>query len=151
MSFPLLVEQLLNGLQFGLMLFLLSMGVMLIFGVMGLVNIAHGSLFMLGAYFGYTAAAHWGMAAGYLVGLAGAALMGLAFEVLVMRRLYRRSHLDQVLGTFGLMLICNELVTILWGRTPLLAATQHVSTQKSSPYGRRGDDCRAATAQELVR
>lgn len=122
MSFPLLVEQLLNGLQFGLMLFLLSMGVMLIFGVMGLVNIAHGSLFMLGAYFGYTAAAHWGIAAGYLVGLAGAALMGLAFEVLVMRRLYRRSHLDQVLGTFGLMLICNELVTILWGRTPLLAA-----------------------------
>ena len=122
MSFPLLVEQLLNGLQFGLMLFLLSMGVMLIFGVMGLVNIAHGSLFMLGAYSGYTAAAHWGIAAGYLVGLAGAALMGLAFEVLVMRRLYRRSHLDQVLGTFGLMLICNELVTILWGRTPLLAA-----------------------------
>jgi branched-chain amino acid transport system permease protein len=122
MSLVLLVEQLLNGLQFGLMLFLLSMGVMLIFGVMGLVNIAHGSLFMLGAYFGFTVGERWGFALGFLAGLAGAAAVGLAFETLVMRRLYRRSHLDQVLGTFGLMLVCNELVVIFWGREPLLAS-----------------------------
>jgi len=122
MSLILLVEQLLNGLQFGLMLFLLSIGVTLIFGVMGLVNIAHGSLFMLGAYFGFSVGERWGPVLGFAAGLAGAAAVAAAVEFLVMRRLYRRSHLDQVLGTFGLMLVCNELVVIFWGREPLLAA-----------------------------
>ncbi len=122
MSLVLLVEQLLNGLQFGLMLFLLSMGVTLIFGVMGIVNLAHGSLFMLGAYFGFTVGERMGLALGFIAGVAGAAAVGLVMETLVMRRLYRRDHLDQVLGTFGLMLICNELVVILWGREPLLAS-----------------------------
>ncbi|UUX95282.1 branched-chain amino acid ABC transporter permease [Aquabacterium sp. J223] len=121
MSIVLLFEQLLNGLQFGLMLFLLSIGVTLIFGVMGLVNIAHGSLFMLGAYIGFTVADRWGFAMGVFAGLAGAALAGLAMEALVMRRLYHRDHLDQVLGTFGLMLVCNELVVLVWGREPLMA------------------------------
>jgi len=117
----LLFEQMLNGLQFGLMLFLLSIGVTLIFGVMGLVNIAHGSLFMLGAYFGFSVADTWGFAAGLVAALAGTAIAALVIEVLVMRRLYRRDHLDQVLGTFGLMLVCNEGVVMLWGREPLLA------------------------------
>lgn len=122
MCLALFIEQLLNGLQFGLMLFLLSMGVTLIFGVMGLVNIAHGSLFMLGAYVGFSVGERWGLVLGFLAGLVGAAAIGLAIEMLVMRRLYRRDHLAQVLGTFGLMLICNELVVMLWGREPLLAS-----------------------------
>jgi len=121
MTAMLLLEQLLNGVQFSLMLFLLALGVTLIFGVMGLVNIAHGSLFMLGACFGFTVGNRWGFALGLAAALAGTALVALFIEALVMRRLYRRSHLDQVLGTFGLMLICNELVVMVWGREPLLA------------------------------
>lgn len=123
MSMGLFLEQLLNGLQFGLMLFLLSVGVTLIFGVMNLVNLSHGSLFMAGAFFTYTAADKWGYAVGLAVGLAGTVLLALLIELLVVRRLYKKSHLDQVLGTFGLMLILNELVLIIWGGAPIFAAT----------------------------
>lgn len=119
MGITLLIEQLLNGFQFGLILFLLSIGVTLIFGVMGFVNIAHGSMFMLGAFMGYSVAAEHGYLAGFLAGLAGAALTAWVVEIAIVRRLYQRSHLDQVLGTFGLMLIFNELVIIFWGRDPL--------------------------------
>lgn len=122
MSLYLFLEQLLNGLQFGLMLFLLSVGVTLIFGVMNLVNLSHGSMFMLGAFFTYTAAEQWGYITGIVVGLLGTAVLALLVEVVVMRRLYSRSHLDQVLGTFGLMLIFNEGVLILWGAAPIFAA-----------------------------
>ena len=122
MSWTLLLEQLLNGLKFGLMLFLLSTGVTLIFGVMGLVNIAHGAMFTLGAFLGFAVGERHGYLAGWAAALLGTGLAALAVELLVMRRLYRRHHLDQVLGTFGLMLIVNELIVIFWGRDPMFAS-----------------------------
>lgn len=122
MSWTLLLEQLLNGLQFGLMLFLLSTGVTLIFGVMGLVNIAHGAMFTLGAFIGFSVGERYGYVLGFGAGLLGTALVALLIEQLVMRRLYRRHHLDQVLGTFGLMLIINEVVVMAWGRDPMFAS-----------------------------
>ena len=122
MSVTLLIEQLLNGLQFGLMLFLLSTGVTLIFGVMGLVNIAHGAMFTLGAFMGFAVGERYGYLAGWAAALLGTAMVALLVELLVMRRLYRRQHLDQVLGTFGLMLVINEIIVIAWGREPLFAS-----------------------------
>jgi branched-chain amino acid transport system permease protein len=112
----LLIEQLLNGLQFGLLLFLLAAGLTLVFGIMDLVNLAHGSLYMVGAYFAATFTA---LTSSFLVGVAlalGATLLvGMAVEVIAMRRLYGRDHLDHVLGTFGLILFFNELVRLVWG------------------------------------
>src|SRR5213078_1322387 len=103
------VEQLLNGLQFGVMLFLMAAGLTLIFGIMNLINLAHGSLYMVGAYVGAAAFAATGS---FLLGLAaalGAAIVvGVAIEVVVFRTLYSRDHLDQVLATFGLILFFNE-------------------------------------------
>lgn len=116
----LVLEQLLNGLQFGVMLFLLAAGLTLIFGIMGVINLAHGSLYMVGAYASALVAQKTGS---FLValpaGLVAAAAVGMAIEFLVLRRLYRRDHLDQVLATFALILIFNETVTILFGRQPL--------------------------------
>jgi len=114
------LEQILNGLQFGVMLFLLSAGLTLVFGVMGLLNLAQGSLYMIGAY----AAAYVGgrtgsFIAGILAGIGTAAAVGMMTEYLVLRRLYSRSHLDQVLATYGLILFFNEGVTIVFGRQPL--------------------------------
>ncbi|MDX3895575.1 branched-chain amino acid ABC transporter permease [Pusillimonas sp.] len=122
MTLALFFEQLLYGLQFGLMLFLLSIGVTLVFGLMGLVNIAHGSMFMIGAYIGFTVGERAGPLLGFAAGLAGAAVVALVIEISVMRRIYRKKHLEQVLATFGLMLILNELVIAIWGREPLLAS-----------------------------
>jgi branched-chain amino acid transport system permease protein len=112
----LLIEQCLNGLQFGLLLFLLAAGLTLVFGIMDLVNLAHGSLYMIGAYFAATFAAWTGsfLAAAGLA-LAATLLVGMAVEVIAMRRLYGRDHLDHVLGTFGLILFFNELVRLVWG------------------------------------
>jgi branched-chain amino acid transport system permease protein len=112
----LFIEQLLNGLQFGLLLFLLAAGLTLVFGIMDLVNLAHGSLYMLGAYFAATFAALTGsFVLGALLALAATLLVGMAVEVIAMRRLYGRDHLDHVLGTFGLILFFNELVRLVWG------------------------------------
>jgi branched-chain amino acid transport system permease protein len=112
----LFVEQCLNGLQFGLLLFLLAGGLTLVFGIMDLVNLAHGSLYMLGAYFAATFAALTGsFLAAALLAVAATLLVGMAVEVIAMRRLYGRNHLDHVLGTFGLILFFNELVRLLWG------------------------------------
>lgn len=117
----LILEQLLNGFQFGLMLFLLSAGLTLVLGVMDVVNLAHGSLYMLGAYFGATLTTATGS---FWAGLAGGVLLtmgvGLALEVSVLRRLYTRDHLSQVLATFALILVFNEAVRILWGPQALL-------------------------------
>jgi len=111
-----LLEQCLNGLQFGMLLFLLAAGLTLIFGIMDLVNLAHGSLYMIGAYFAATFAALTGsFIAGALLALLATLLVGMAVEVLAMRRLYGRDHLDHVLGTFGLLLFFNELVRLIWG------------------------------------
>ena len=114
------VEQTLNGLQFGVMLFLLAAGLTLVFGIMGVINLAHGSMYMIGAYVAATAAAHGvPFACAVLAGAAVAAIAGALVEAIVVRRLYGRNHLDQVLATFGLILIANDGVSIIWGRTPL--------------------------------
>jgi branched-chain amino acid transport system permease protein len=109
-------EQCLNGLQFGLLLFLLAAGLTLVFGIMDLVNLAHGSLYMIGAYFAATFAAFTGsFLLGAALALIATLLVGMLVEVVVMRRLYGRDHLDHVLGTFGLILFFDELVRLIWG------------------------------------
>src|SRR5262249_52797560 len=102
------------------MLFLLAAGLTLVFGIMNLVNLAHGSLYMVGAYLA-TAAYAWtgSFPLAALVALGGTLLVGVAVEVIALRSLYERDHLDQVLATFGLILFFNELVAILWGRAAL--------------------------------
>src|SRR5450631_3561747 len=100
----LVVEQFLNGLQFGLLLFLLAAGLTLVFGIMDLVNLAHGSLYMMGAYFAAT-----------FVAWTGNLLLGIALEFVALRHLYGRDHLDHVLATFGLILFFNEAVRLIWG------------------------------------
>jgi branched-chain amino acid transport system permease protein len=116
----LLFEQLLNGLQFGVMLFLMAAGLTLVFGIMNLVNLAHGSLYMVGAYLAI-AATQWtgNYLAGVALGLAATLLVGMLVEVVALRTLYERDHLDQVLATFGLILFFNELIAIVWGRAAL--------------------------------
>lgn len=116
----LILEQLLNGVQLGVTLFLLAAGLTLIFGIMGIINLAHGSLYMIGAYAGAITAAQTGsFLLAVPAGLAAAALVGMALELIVFRRLYDRDHLDQVLATFGLILTFNALMVMLFGRQPL--------------------------------
>jgi len=111
-----LIEQCLNGMQLGMLLFLLAAGLTLIFGIMDLVNLAHGSLYMIGAYFAATFAALTGsFVLGLVLALGATLLVGMALEVIAIRRLYGRDHLDHVLGTFGLLLFFNELVRLIWG------------------------------------
>ena len=110
------IEQCLNGVQLGMLLFLLAAGLTLVFGIMDLVNLAHGSLYMIGAYFAATFAALTGsFVAGAVLALAATLVVGMAVEVIAIRRLYGRDHLDHVLGTFGLILFFNELVRLIWG------------------------------------
>jgi len=99
------LEQILNGFQFGIMLFLMAAGLTLIFGIMNVINLAHGSLYMI-----------------VPAGLIAAAIAGLIIEFLVIRKLYDRDHLQQVLATFGLILFINEGTTMLFGRTPLFVS-----------------------------
>jgi len=120
MSAAFLIEQLLNGVQLGVMLFLMAAGLTLVFGVMGLINLAHGSLYMTGAFFcawiaGETGSFWLGLAGG----LVAAAAAGALIEILVIRRLYDRDHLDQVLATFALILIFSELMRLIFGDRPL--------------------------------
>src|ERR1700754_114709 len=112
----LVVEQLLNGLQFGLLLFLLAAGLTLVFGIMDLVNLAHGSLYMMGAYFAATFAAWTGsFLLGALMALGATLVLGIVLEVGALKHLYGRDHLDHVLATFGLILFFNEAVRLIWG------------------------------------
>jgi branched-chain amino acid transport system permease protein len=112
----LVIEQFLNGLQFGLLLFLLAAGLTLVFGIMDFVNLAHGSLYMLGAYFAATFTALTGeFISGVVLALIATCLVGMAVEIIAIRRLYGRDHLDHVLGTFGLILFFNEMVRLFWG------------------------------------
>lgn len=117
----LILEQALNGLQFGLMLFLLAAGLTLVFGIMDCINLAHGSLYMVGAYFVAAAAqaadSFW---IGLGAGVAGAAVLGLLLELSLFRQLYKRDHLSQVLATFALILIANEAVRMIWGAQPVM-------------------------------
>ena len=109
-------EQFLNGIQLGMLLFLLAAGLTLIFGIMDLVNLAHGSLYMLGAYFAASFAERTeSFLLGAVLALAATAVVGMLLEVVAIRRLYGRDHLDHVLGTFGLLLFFNELVRLIWG------------------------------------
>jgi len=120
----LLFEQVLNGLQLGVTLFLLAAGLTLVLGIMDMVNLAHGSLYMVGAFLAATVAGWTGsFVIGMLVALPATAAIGMLVEVTALRRLYARSHLDQVLATFGLILFFNELVRIIWGPRPLLLDT----------------------------
>ncbi|NCP40417.1 MAG: branched-chain amino acid ABC transporter permease [Rhodoferax sp.] len=116
----LVLEQSLNGLQFGLMLFLLAAGLTLVFGIMDMINLAHGSLYMLGAYL----VASITLASGsFWLGLGGGVLatagLGALLELTVLRRFYARDHLSQVLGTFALLLMSNEAVRMIWGAQPI--------------------------------
>ncbi len=116
MSWILILEQSLNGLQFGLMLFLLAAGLTLVFGIMDMINLAHGSLYMLGAFLASTFVQLTGsFVAGVLLAVPATAALGMLLEVSVLRTLYARDHLSQVLATFALILIINELVRLVWG------------------------------------
>jgi branched-chain amino acid transport system permease protein len=136
----LLLVQALNGLQLGVMLFLMAAGLTLVFGIMNLVNLAHGSLYMLGAYFA-AAFQQWtgSFVLAALLALPATALVGLAVELCVLRGLYARDHLDQVLATFGLILFFNELVRVVWGKAAVFMALPpplagHVRLLPGVPY-----------------
>jgi branched-chain amino acid transport system permease protein len=111
-----LLLQMLNGVQLGLLMFLLAAGLTLTFGIMDLVNLAHGSLYMMGAYIAWTLIG-WtdSFVIGAILTVPATFLLGLVVEAVVARRLYARDHLDQVLATFGLILFFNELVRVIWG------------------------------------
>jgi branched-chain amino acid transport system permease protein len=110
------IEQCLNGVQLGMLLFLLAAGLTLIFGIMDLVNLAHGSLYMIGAYFAASFTAETGsFVAGIGLALLATLVVGIALEIIAIRPLYGRDHLDHVLATFGLLIFFNELVRVFWG------------------------------------
>ncbi len=116
MDFATFLIQLLNSVQYGLLLFMLAAGLTLIFGIMGVVNLAHGSFYMLGAYLGYSLSAAFGnLALALVIGTLLAAAFGVVLEWLLFRHFYHRDHLDQVLLTFGLIYIFEELRSIVWG------------------------------------
>jgi branched-chain amino acid transport system permease protein len=117
-------EQALNGLQLGLMLFLMAAGLTLVLGIMDTINLAHGSLYMTGAYLAaavYTAAGSFLVAV--VAAVAGTALIGALLEMTVLRALYRRDHLSQVLATFAIILIANETIRMIWGPQPVALPT----------------------------
>jgi branched-chain amino acid transport system permease protein len=120
MSGALVIIQVLNGLQFGVLLFLIAAGLTLVFGVMDFINLAHGVQYMLGAYL---AVMFYGVFDNFLAALAmalvAALLFGLVLEFLVFRHLYGRDHLDQVMATFGIILFLNHAVRVVWGAAPL--------------------------------
>jgi branched-chain amino acid transport system permease protein len=123
MDLVLVAEQTLNGLQLGVTLFLLAAGLTLVFGIMNLVNLAHGALYMVGAYLTtwfYQQTGSFLLAVP--LGLAGTLAVGIVTEVVALRTLYERDHLDQVLATFGLILFFNELIAILWGRAAIYSS-----------------------------
>lgn len=116
----LVIEQCLNGLQLGVTLFLMSAGLTLTFGIMQVINLAHGSFYMIGAYVAATVTMRTGsFLLGLLAALLAAAVVGMLVEAVVLRRLYKKEHVDQVLATFGLIMFFNELTRVVWGRQPL--------------------------------
>ncbi|MSQ70355.1 MAG: branched-chain amino acid ABC transporter permease [Betaproteobacteria bacterium] len=136
----LILEQTLNGLQLGVLLFLMAAGLTLVFGVMQMINLAHGSMFMIGAY---VCAAVFAASGSYVTALLAALVValtvGIGIEVLIFRSLYQRDHLDQVLATFGLILVFNELMRVIWGPSALHAGTPpflggHIEIIPGIPY-----------------
>lgn len=121
MSSTLIAEQLLNGLQFGLMLFLIAAGLTLVFGILDILNVAHGSLYMAGAYVAaQTMQATQSFVAAVVVAAFVTGLVGLVLELVLIRRLVIRDHLAQVLGTFAVILIANDVVKMIWGPAPMM-------------------------------
>ena len=120
MSISLITVQLFNGLQLGILLFLVAAGLTLVFGVMDFINLAHGVQYMLGAYL---AVMFYGLTGSFLASVLLASLasllFGLLLEILVFRHLYERDHLEQVLATFGIIMFCNQGVKLVWGAAPL--------------------------------
>lgn len=124
----LLLEQALNGLQFGLMLFLLASGLTLVFGIMDMINLAHGALYMVGAFFAAWFVSLTGsFLVGVLLAVPATAVVGMALESTLLRTLYARDHLSQVLATFALILILNESVRMIWGSDLPLSAPAALS------------------------
>ncbi|MGJ3265391.1 MAG: branched-chain amino acid ABC transporter permease [Salinarimonas sp.] len=116
----LILVQTLNGLQFGIILFLIAAGLTLVFGVMDFINLAHGVQYMIGAYFAFaftTWTGNFGL--GLLLALPAALIFGLLLEAVVFRHLYDKDHLEQVLATFGIILFLNQGVKVVWGSSPL--------------------------------
>jgi branched-chain amino acid transport system permease protein len=136
----LVLEQTLNGLQYGVMLFLLAAGLTLVFGIMNLVNLAHGSLYMVGAYLATAFTQATGsFVLGVALALPATLLVGMVVEVVALRTLYERDHLDQVLATFGLILFFNELIAIVWGRSAIYTSAPpflsgHLRVLPGVPY-----------------
>ncbi len=121
MSTTLIAEQLLNGLQFGLMLFLIAAGLTLVFGILDILNVAHGSLYMAGAYVAaQTMQATQSFLFAVVVAAVVTGLVGLIIELVLIRRLVVRDHLAQVLGTFAIILIANDVVKMIWGPAPVM-------------------------------
>lgn len=120
MNLSLFIAQTLNGVQLGMLLFLLASGLTLVFGIMNFVNLSHGSFYMLGAYF---AAATLARTDSFLLagaaGVGGTIVLALVIERLALRQLYGRDHLDQVLATIGLIMFFNEVVRMIWGSQPI--------------------------------
>ena len=135
----LLLEQLFNGLQLGVTLFLLASGLTLVFGIMGLINLSHGSLYMVGAYVTATVTHYSGsFFIGLCAAIATAAILGVIIEMLIMRHLYHRDHLYQVLATFGLILFFNESIQIIWGSQPLFIDIPPVLDFTVNLFGKAG-------------
>ena len=121
MSGTLIAEQLLNGLQFGLMLFLIAAGLTLVFGILDILNVAHGSLYMAGAYVAaQTMQVTGSFVAAVLMAAVITGLVGLVLELVLVRKLVVRDHLAQVLGTFAVILIANDVVKMIWGPAPIM-------------------------------
>ena len=121
MSSTLIAEQLLNGLQFGLMLFLIAAGLTLVFGILDILNVAHGSLYMAGAYVAaQTMQATQSFVAAVVVAALVTGFVGLVLELVLIRKLVIRDHLAQVLGTFAVILIANDVVKMIWGPAPMM-------------------------------
>jgi branched-chain amino acid transport system permease protein len=137
MNYALLAEQFLNGFQLGIILFLLAAGLTLIFGIMDLVNLAHGSLYMLGAYFAATFASLTGsFLIAVAIALPAMVVVGIAIEFIALRTLYSRDHLDHVLATFGLILFFNELVKVVWGpEGQTIALPAFLNASVGLPFG----------------
>ena len=137
MTISLLIEQILNGLQFGVMLFLMSAGLTLVFGVMGLINLAHGSFYMIGAF----AAAFFAELTGsffiaMVSSFVAALFAGALTEIVIIRKIYKRDHLDQVLATFALILLFSEGIRWIFGAYPLYLNIPHeLSSSFALPLG----------------
>lgn len=124
MDLTFFLEQIFNGLGYGFMLFLLAAGLTLVFGIMDTLNLAHGSLFMVGGYVSATVHTQSGsFITAVLVAVLVTVLLAMLLEALLVRRLYGRDHLSQVLATFGIVLIADDLVKFVWGPSPIMAPT----------------------------